>query len=383
MSHAYLPYIITEIYCIIFAATVWFRLSSNLGTEHEVRQLRNMIYSYLGMLLMDILWGLSEDNLIHPPALLNACFSAVLIISISCGCYYWFRFIEDRLHFGKRSLDILLRIPLLVVCGLDVASIFTGWIFYIDASGHYQNTGNFLLPSLVNYFYLGVPTVLSVGRAVRARTRQERSEYRTYALYMVVPLIAGLLEDVFPLVPILALNIFMMVLILFLMIQNMQVYNDALTGLNNRGRLNWYLEECLPRASRQHPVVLFIIDINRFKFINDFYGHLEGDHALKIFAGMLGEVAADYDAFAARYGGDEFCIVTTGEKYDPEEVAAEIQRRLKEMPEQEVGGRQPYSMTASIGYAVCDQPESQMDAVLAQADKVLYENKKAWHCGNG
>ena len=87
--------------------------------------------------------------------------------------------------------------------------------------------------------------------------------------------------------PLLGLSIFMMILILFLMIQNMQVYNDALTGLNNRRRLNQYLEDRLSKASPARPLLLFIMDINSFKSINDVYGHLEGDHALRFFFGRF------------------------------------------------------------------------------------------------
>ena len=383
MTHLYLPYAITEAYCIIFAVTIWLRLSSSLGSEHEVRQLRNMIYSYLAMLVTDILWALMEDDIIHLPRLLNASINAVVITSITCGCYFWFRFIEDRLHFAfaqRKTLDRLLTVPLLVTCSLDVISIFTGWIFYIDAEGRYQSTELFLLVhTSVNYLYLLIPTVYAIYRAMRTHSRLERAEYWTYALYMIAPLLSGLLEDTFPHVPLLALNIFMMILILFLMIQNMQVYHDALTGLNNRRRLNKYLEDCLPKATPEHPVLLFIMDLNSFKGINDAYGHLEGDRALKLFSSVLKSTASQYYAFAARYGGDEFCMVMDAAGHTPPEIAAELQQNLKSAPAVETRDGGSYLLTVSIGYTVCDRAEGDPDAVLARADKLLYEEKEKWH----
>ena len=382
MAYPYLPYAITEIYCIIFAATVWFRLNSSIGSEHEVKQLRNMIYSYLGMLSTDVLWALTEDGILHPSRLVNASFNAVTIMSIACGCYFWFRFIEDRLNFAipaRKTLDRLLALPLLLVCALDVISIFTGWIFYIDADNHYQSTSLFVIHTTVNYFYLLIPTVCSAYRAVKTHSKQERAEYRTYALYMIAPLLSGALEEALPQVPLLALNIFTMILILFLMIQNMQVYNDALTGLNNRRRLNRYLEESLPKASVQRPVLLLILDLNDFKRINDDYGHLEGDNALRTFSGVLRETAARYSAFAARYGGDEFCMVMDAGANEPEQVAENIRESLRKTRIKELAGDAAYELTVSVGYAVCDGTESEPDAVLAEADKRLYENKKKWH----
>lgn len=386
MTYTYLPYAITEVYCIIFALTVWLRLNSNMGSEHEVRQLRNMIYSYLSMLATDICWALQEDGIIHMPHLLNAALNAVVVMSISCGCYFWFRFIEDRLHFAfaaQKGVNALLKLPLLLVCVLDVASIFTGWLFYIDAGGHYQSTPFFGIHTAVNYFYLVVPTVYALYRAKKTRSKQEKAEYFTYALYMVAPLISGMLEEYFPHVPLLALNIFMMILILFLMIQNMQVYHDALTGLNNRRRLSKYLEEQLPKASEEHPLLFFVLDINNFKAVNDAFGHLEGDAALKLFAGVLKKTANKYYAFAARYGGDEFCIAMNSKEQNPEQVLAEIRKDLEEAQRAETKTNGKYTLSVSAGYTLCGQAENTPDDVFAAADSMLYKNKQEWHARNG
>ncbi len=278
-TYTYIPYAITEMYCVIFVMTIWFHLNDNIGTQHEIKQLRNMIYSFVLMLLTDIIWALTEDGIIYLPRLLNASINAVTVMSIAVGCYFWFKFIEDRLRFNfssRRTLDVFFALPVIVLCILDIISIFTGFIFYIDTNDHYQVTKYFYIHTVVNYFYLIVPTIYSFYKAFRARSRQDRNEYLTYALYMIGPLASGHLESLIPHVPILALNIFMMILILFLMIQNMQVYHDALTGLNNRRRLNQYLADCIPKSNSEHPIIIFIMDINRFKTINDMYGHLEG-----------------------------------------------------------------------------------------------------------
>jgi diguanylate cyclase (GGDEF)-like protein len=56
-------------------------------------------------------------------------------------------------------------------------------------------------------------------------------------------------------------------------------------------------------------MLLFMMDIDNFKSINDAYGHIEGDGALKAFSDAMKDVAIRYSAFIARYGGDEFCMV--------------------------------------------------------------------------
>ena len=166
------------------------------------------------------------------------------------------------------------------------------------------------------------------------------------------------------------------------MIRNTQIYNDALTGLNNRGRLTNYMEEALAKASPDHPLLLFVMDINNFKSINDHYGHLEGDNALRIFADVLREVASKYYAFIARYGGDEFCVVMYAANHDPEEIVEVIHQKLKNKRIEIKGVNDSYLVTVSIGYTICDKTDKEPNAAFERADSHLYENKRKWHMNN-
>lgn len=383
MTNTYLPYFFTEAYCIVYATTILIRLNSNIGSEHEVRELRYMIYAYLGMLASDMMWALFEDGTIVPSYAVNITVNAVTIMSITLGCYFWYRFIDTRLHPKRqrsRKHKILLAIPIMCICLIDVISVFTGWIFYINDKGHYDIGSLFWLQTVVNYYYLLIPTVMSIYKAVRARSRDDRAEYIMYAAYMVAPLSAGMLEDVVPTVPILALNIFMIIHVLFVMIQNRQIYNDALTELNNRRRLNQFLDDRLPKANEENPLAVFILDINGFKAINDKHGHVEGDNALRSFASVLKKAATTYGAFIARYGGDEFCLVITDIKKTPEEIAGTVRDMTAADCGAASGAICPF--TASIGYTLCTEPEFDTEAVLKKADAMLYKNKQEWHRKN-
>lgn len=379
MTASYLPYIFTEIYCLIMGLTILFSLNSNLGSEHEVSQLKYMIYSYTAMLVTDILWALTEDNLLYLPVFLNAAVNAVTLMAVSSGCYFWFRFIEDRTDFtlmNRPKIDAMVVYPLLFICALDVLSIFTGWIFKINSEGHYQETELFWVQGFINYAYLLIPTAVTISRAVHAKTKQDREEFLIYVLYMIAPLVAGIYEDEFAHVPLLALNILMIILILFLRIQNLRISTDALTGLNNRRRLNTFLSEKLVKTSPESKFLIFIIDINNFKAINDQYGHIEGDHALQKFAEVLKTVAAEYFGFAARYGGDEFCLVMNQRGHTCEEVIENIKKTLMEAQQDD---KKKYTLTVSIGAEEYDDPEETSEAALDRADQMLYEDKKKWH----
>lgn len=385
MIQSYLPYAITELYCIVFALILLAQLNSSIGSEHEVRLFKCMLYSYIVLLLGDIVYALVEGGLLFMNPLAYAAVNAATIFAISLGCYFWFRFVEDRLHptfFFSKKYRYLVNAPIILLFVLDLASIFTGFIFFIDQGCHYQETSFFMIQSVINFAYALIPTVNSIVLAMRTHSKLHQWEYASYAVFILAPIIASLLEDVIPTVPILALNIFAVVLILFLTMQNMQIFNDTLTDLNNRRRLDQYLEKRLETASSENPVILFMLDINRFKTINDQYGHISGDNALRTFAAALKMVAGKHGAFIARYGGDEFCLVTNAYPRAPEEVEASLNEALEKAQDIQGTERAPYTISASLGYAICETPGCDADALISEADTMLYENKERWHREN-
>jgi diguanylate cyclase (GGDEF)-like protein len=376
-----LPYIITEGYCVLYALTVLIRINSYIGSQRETRQLRNMIYAYIGMLVFDIFSEIFLANILVPPTIVLQLVNCTTIICVSLGCYFWYRFVFVRsFPTPKRPklVNILMFVPLVVIIATDIISLSTGWLFYVK-DGEFLTTDAFTwVQGVVNYFYLLVPTVYSVYRFFASRSHIEKVESITFAGYMVAPLISGFLEDVVPEVPILALNIFLIIHFLFVMIQNHQIYTDALTNLNNRRHLNEFLEEQLPKASSEKPVVLFMMDINGFKVINDTYGHVEGDNALMLFSDVLKDLAVRENAFAARYGGDEFCLVMTKTNKKPESIALDVRSLLA----QKQPSTSKFIITVSIGYAQIDMPKNDSTLLIEKADVALYADKQTWHANN-
>ena len=79
-----------------------------------------------------------------------------------------------------------------------------------------------------------------------------------------------------------------------------------------------------------HPLTVYMLDVNSFKLINDNYGHAEGDHALMAVAESLMILARDYHLFVSGYGGDEFTIVDYGEvSNEPEKIVESFCKLLK------------------------------------------------------
>lgn len=92
---------------------------------------------------------------------------------------------------------------------------------------------------------------------------------------------------------------------------------DALTGMANRYRLNDFSDEIFAQALQDEtPLTVEILDVDYFKEFNDNYGHQRGDECLLTIANVIKKLTEEYDAFCARYGGDEFVIIIKGISHD-------------------------------------------------------------------
>jgi len=153
---------------------------------------------------------------------------------------------------------------------------------------------------------------------------------------------------------------------------------DGLTGLHNRRYLDTHLRTLFARAKvRGRPLTICITDIDRFKQVNDVYGHDAGDEVLKEFAGRIRSTVRGAD-LACRFGGEEFVVVMPD---TPAEVAATVAERLRGMiearPFQLRSGETPLMLTASMGIATLVPGIDTPEQLLKQADRALYEAKNS------
>ena len=161
---------------------------------------------------------------------------------------------------------------------------------------------------------------------------------------------------------------------------------DALTRLSNRRGLEAFAEQALASVRRlRQPLAVLLLDLDRFKAVNDTHGHAAGDLVLEELARRwLGQVRSS--DMLARLGGEEFCVILP---HTGLEQAARVARKLCEVTAASpvlVGagtlaapqGPTALPMTVSIGVACAQRPEEfDLEALLKQADQALYEAKHA------
>ena len=152
---------------------------------------------------------------------------------------------------------------------------------------------------------------------------------------------------------------------------------DGLTGLHNRRYLDSHLQTLFDRAmARRRPLSVLITDIDRFKSVNDRFGHDAGDAVLREFAQRLRGNVRGID-LACRYGGEEFVVVmpdTDGA------VAARVAERVRQHIAQTpfaIGEGTSIEVTASVGVATLRHAGDDVAALMKRADLGLYEAKQS------
>ncbi len=154
-----------------------------------------------------------------------------------------------------------------------------------------------------------------------------------------------------------------------------QALTDDLTGLANRRAFFSVAERELAKARRYAtPLSFCMLDIDRFKLINDTRGHHAGDDALKSVAGLIRGVARDAD-LPARLGGEEFGILLPNTRLAEAAVFAERLRAVVEGSPCECGGP-PIRVTVSIGTAELQPGDADLETLLRAADGAMYRAKE-------
>ncbi len=156
-----------------------------------------------------------------------------------------------------------------------------------------------------------------------------------------------------------------------------QAISDPLTGLYNRRYLGEFLSRELVRARRSAtPVAVVLIDLDRFKRINDTFGHEAGDRVLTAVGVLLKSKVRGSD-IACRYGGEEFVLIMPQAGVDAANKRAEDIRSAVAALELNHGGKSLGRLTASFGIGLFPDHAGDIDSLLRVADVALYAAKGA------
>lgn len=369
-------YIGVDFFCAVIAITMKLCIQSDFGSEFEVKSLHKALDAYVGFLVLGLVWLLTQNRIIPFVPVVAWLANALSLICMTLTSYYWFMFAMARIRrAGKRPSKFqytICQLPIALTIILCLTTQFTGLVFQITDSGEYGRGPLFVFVSVLQYLYSIDVCLYAIWYGIREKSKEKQTLYWLFGLFILFPMLAGIVQIMVGNTPIMAPAIITALFIIFVYVQKSQINSDSLTGLNNRKRLFTMLEGRMLQQE-DHPLTVYMLDVNSFKLINDNYGHAEGDHALMAVAESLMILARDYHVFVSRYGGDEFTIVDYGEiSNEPEKIVESFCKLLKMKCEEK---ELPYLVTASVGYSTWDKKTRDPEELIAQADQALYREK--------
>lgn len=353
------------------------------GTQRETQVWFNRaIIAFMLYFVSDIGWAAVLSGQLPRTRLLIILFNLSNYILLSLMAIQWFMYMaaSEKMSFRKdRKKQLLCYLPMCVSALVIVIAYITAPLYWISERNE-LNGLYYPMMIVVPILYLLTAFLLSVINARKAQSRDEKKMDWMIGIFPLGVMVAGLIQMFSLNAPIFCFGC--TVMLLFFYIQHMQtmISVDPLTRLNNRGQINRYMDQLHYRENVR--VYLMMIDIDRFKEINDTYGHAEGDQALILVAETLKEACEHFkaSAFLGRYGGDEFTIILqySPENDTPEQAVQAIHSAL----DKKRGKKQlPYPLEVSIGYAALRDANDTMQDCMIRADEKLYIDKRGKNAG--
>ncbi|WP_295070847.1 GGDEF domain-containing protein [Ruminococcus sp.] len=328
-------------------------------------------------LISDIWWALGQGGLIPFNTTLNKATNTVGLESVSLLTLAWCIFVILRIDQNNMKETITLRVihytVTIVDCIITISSVFTGFYFYIDKNGIFQFADGYIVHIILTFVQLFGSGLYSFRKSFANQQVKLKKEYRLPLFFIIIPSATAVLEGILPLTPIVAMGILLPIHYSFLEIQNSEIYSDALTGLNNRRRMEIFLQDMIHNATESNSFRIHMIDVNDFKLVNDKFGHIVGDKTLQLVADAIHNVSDRLHGFCARYGGDEFVLIIN----DDTDIDEAIQNEVNVL-RQKCADLIP-AITVCTGCAECRSGAITATQLIAQADEQLYIQKEIFH----
>lgn len=257
-----------------------------------------------------------------------------------------------------------------ILCIYIIALAFNikrGFIFYTTSQNEFVMGDFYFIRHIISF----LPVFLGILDIFLCRKSIDRHQITLFLIF-VLPILLGAALDLF----IQGLRIVwpgscVSILFAYLFIIRSDYRIDSLTGVNNRRSFDEFLKSIAKTAIRK-PCIYIMIDMDHFKQINDDWGHVKGDIALRDTAQLLKDSIRQTD-FIARYGGDEFIIIIMN-AVNASFVINRIQHNLIEFNRKNV---REFQLAFSVGYDIYT-PDNAMTPheFLSHVDMLMYKNKK-------
>ena len=363
--------------CVIILSTIL--VADRMYNTKQEKQVwfRRAIVAFMLYFISDAFWAamLSGEFTVKRSYVVLVNLSNYILLGLMAYGLFMFIAASEKMPFRKDAVKRRLIFLPVIISTLAISIAYVkNPLFWVNEQNELNNL-YFPLMIVAPSIYLWAGFGLSVRYAVKSVSKMDKRRFLAIDSIPVAVMAFGMLQVFALKAPTFCFGC--TVMWLFYYLENMQtmISVDDLTHLNNRGQINRYLEQI--HYNKDIRVIIMMIDINKFKTINDTYGHAEGDRALVIVSEALRQTCEQIKAsvFLGRYGGDEFTIVIKNPEEDimPEQLASLIRSILTQ---KKTENQLPYDLNVSIGYDLIRGSDDDANECLKRADKNLYIDKQ-------
>ena len=380
MSQYFIYYTESSMICLIIFGIILVHDLSRIDRQEKQIRFDYALASFMLYFISDACWAAVISGVL-PRTL-----ASVIIANyfnnffMALITYNWFMYVLSVEKVGKRYTPLQkfsLAFPLFLSALVSLVIYIVKPEIMIDADLNTTALSTVMLIAVPIVYIIAI-LIYTIRVAVSTKSREERREHIRLGALPLAIVFGGLLQVILlEAVPIFCFCCTIVMIIFYIQSIESQVSIDPLTGLNNRGQLQHYIQQESNLFREGLRTYVAMIDINDFKKINDGYGHAEGDHALVMIADALRKTAGSvgFPVFISRYGGDEFVIIMhCSDEKGPEKMAAEIRGQIKANSEK---AGVPYNISIAFGYDELSPYGESFGDCLRRADEKSYKDKTA------
>ena len=370
-----------DCFALIVMLIILFTCFTSFDNTQDVRFMRVTFILLTATLFFDLIQWALEGNpgtTTHAFMYLDVSlyYISQILSVIAWGDYVYYR-VSKKLR--SRKIGYILDItPFALIMFLLFINLFTDCVFNITPANRYER-GPLSNPiAFLVMAYLLCTSIWVLYKRMKEKLASARREYMLLASFVVAPFIGAIIQIQFYGISLIWPLCSISMLLLYINRSRDEISIDALTGLNNRGSLDKFMLERIHDESDER-LTLLLMDVDKFKLINDNLGHDMGDVALREVSEIIRQTFSSGNNFISRYGGDEFVVIIP--QIDDPRMIDGFMNGLRNNVDT-FNKSQTFPMPLSISCGMAFYPKDGIHSpedLLKAADAQMYEEKEKHH----
>lgn len=364
--------IVPEFCALAILLIIWFyeKKGSNIPSIKNKVFFGCLIITFI-CIISNIISTLMINNYKLVPSWLTWIVTTIYFIFMTLMGLIYFYYVVANVYsdYSKiRKILIITGMPALCFIIVVICNFYTKVIFDISQELGYVRGECIVATYLIFYFYC----LLILGLIIYKHGKIEQKILRTSLVFPLVSMLIIVIQQTHPDIILSGFAASCSLLIVYLYLQNKQIYIDYLTKVPNRWELLNMLDFLLYKGNKIEKISLIIVSLREFKAINDRYGQQVGDAFLKKISELLCNMSPKGSVY--RFNGDEFAILLAEEvDINIEDYVCQIQKKMNRMWKIEECSAY---LSVAIGVTICADNNKTVESLIQSAEDAVEEAKK-------